>query len=96
MKVRIIKSFVCSKPVFRGIAGRVIELPPDVDWLQAGLVELMPGEKLPAVKKRKEEFVIDDEDDGDEDLKLSFKKVKTIEEATITPPEKAISRKKKK
>lgn len=38
---------------FRGIAGNIIDLPPNVDWVQAGFVRVVEDEKPPAKPKAK-------------------------------------------
>lgn len=105
MRVRVLRSFVAVIPspresrerTVRGVKGEVINMPPGVDWIKAGLVTPADGEKMPPAVPPlpigKFDFEEEEDDDG-EDQEFKFKKVQNIEEAIVKPPEKAVTRSK--
>lgn len=102
MRVLVVKSFVAVIPSprmsrerkVRGVAGEIINMPPDVDWIKAGLVIPAPGEKIlpPPLPIGRTDYVEEEDEDEGEDLDYQFKKVHTIEEAIVKVPEKAVVR----
>lgn len=80
MKVRVLRSFAArlsEHKIRQYTVGEIVELPPWFDWEKAGLVERLPGEEP---------------DPEPEEPEYEMKAVRTIEEAVLPEPEKAVTR----
>ena len=76
-----------NQPRMRASRGEIIELPEDVDWVRAGLVEVLPDEPKPEIDL--EELQI-----PGMDKKYQNRIKKLVEDAALAAPEKAVTREK--
>jgi hypothetical protein len=85
MRAKVLRSFVSNQPRVRASIDEIIELPEDVDWVQAGLVEVLPDEPKP-------EIDLDELNDPEIPKKYQNRLKKLVEDAALHTPEKAVSR----
>lgn len=85
MRGKVLRSFVSNQPRVRASRGEIIELPEDVDWVRAGLVEELPDEEPPVIE-------LDDSDLPDEVKKYTKNLRKMVENTSLKTPEKAVTR----
>ena len=87
MRGKVLRSFVSNEPRVRASRGETIELPEDVDWVRAGLVEELPDEEPPVID-------LDELNVPGMDKKYQNRIKKLVEDASLVTPEKAVSREK--
>ena len=76
-----------NQPRMRASRGEIIELPEDVDWVRAGLVEVLPDEPKPEIDLEELEI-------PGMDKKYQNRIKKLVEDASLAAPEKAVTREK--
>lgn len=87
MRAKVLRSFVSNQPRIRASVDDIIEMPEGVDWVRAGLVEILPDEPMPKID-------LDELNVPGMDKKYLNKLKKLVEDASLKTPEKAVIREK--